>query len=314
MPRIHAVLRLAALLHLPSFAQFDAQHLAPSPDPSIVQRHASPELRLYPVIANTAFQDSARSIARAVPMNKALEDGRLKINEHAQGATVNTLQATNTSNDTIYLMQGEVVIGGKQDRMLARDVLVPPHATIDIAAFCVEHGRWTEEAEGGSFKSTIGVAAQDVRKAAAVDQEQTRVWGAVSYYMTASDVASPSGSYAHLQENKDFGARRDALRSRSIGLPAACIGMVGVVAVSGDRVIGCDVFASEALFKQAYPQLLEAYIAEALNNGGAVTMTDAQVSMWFSELFSDERQLEEKTRSKGSLFRSNGRLYRVSTF
>ena len=294
--------------------QYDAEHLTPTMDPNTEQRFSCEKLRLYPIIANETFRATNKDIGKAVPMNKALQDGRLKINEHADGATVNTLQAVNTSQDTIYLMQGEVIVGGKQDRMLANDVLVAPGATMDIAAFCVEHGRWSGKGDGKSFTGTVGVVAQDVRKVAAVEKEQEMVWDKVAYNVSMNAAPAPTGSYADMLDDKEYQAQRAAYRERLKGLPVACSGIVGVVAVSGNKVVGCDVFANEALFTQAYTQLIDAYIAEALNKGGKVTMTDTEVQTYFRTLFADETKLEEKAKGNGYIFKAKDRTYRVSMF
>lgn len=302
-------------------AQYDAEHLTPTMDPNTEQNFSCEKLRLYPIVANESFRAANKDIGKAVPLNRALQDGRLKINEHADGATVNTLQAVNTSTDTIYLMQGEVIVGGKQDRMLANDVLVAPGATMDIAAFCVEHGRWSgtsdrsgQAGDGKSFTGTVGVVAQDVRKVAAVEKEQEMVWDKVAYNVSMNAAPAPTGSYADMLDDKEYQAQRAAYRERLKGLPAACSGIVGVVAVSGNKVVGCDVFANEALFTQAYPQLIDAYIAEALNKGGKVTMTDPEVQTYFRTLFADETKLEEKSKGNGYIFKAKDRTYRVSMF
>lgn len=297
-----------------SMAQYNSKNLSPAADEATVKRYDCDKLRLYPIIANAVFREANADMSRVVPLNKALQDGRLKIKEHADGAQVNTLQAVNTSKDTIYLMQGEVVVGGQQDRMLAQDVLIPPGATMDIGAFCVEHGRWSENGTGQGFHSTIGVVDQKVRKAAAVEGEQTRVWDAVAEDVAKQEAGSASGSYAHLMQDKEFQAERQRYRERLLGLPGAVGNVVGVVAVSGNKVVGCDIFATDVLFAQAYPQLVDAYISEALNNGAAVTMTTADVQAYFTELFSDEKKLEEKSKGNGYLFKAKDRTYRVSMF
>ena len=55
---------------------------------------------------------------------------------------VNKLIANNVSSDTIFIMAGEVVKGGKQDRVIAQDVVIAPGEKIDLNAFCVEKNRW----------------------------------------------------------------------------------------------------------------------------------------------------------------------------
>jgi len=303
-----------AFFALRSTAQMNAENLAPAFANDLSVRFTCENLRLIPIVGNETYKKAYRDVGNYVPMNKALQDGRLKVKEQEAGATVNTLQVQNNSKDTIYLMQGEVVVGGKQDRMLAQDVIVPPGETMNIGAFCVEHGRWQAGSTGHDFNGTIGVVGQQTRKAAAVDKEQTRVWEEVAKDIEKNKAQTRSGSYAHLMNDKEFQAKRQHYREKLLGLLASASGIVGVIAVSGDKVVGLDVFATQELFAQAFPQLVDAYIAEALSNGKPVTMTEAQVRAYFTGLFNDERKLEEKSNGNGYLFKSNERTYRLSMF
>src|SRR5580704_1393676 len=64
---------------------------------------------------------------------------------HYTGDQVNTLVLVNNSKRPLLLLAGEIVTGGKQDRVIAKDRIVPPGADpIDLSVFCIEHGRWME--------------------------------------------------------------------------------------------------------------------------------------------------------------------------
>lgn len=295
-------------------AQYNSQNLSPVVGKETNASYTCEKLRLYPIIANDEFREAHKDIGQSVPMNKALADGRLKVSEKEGGGTVNTLQAKNTSTDTIYLMQGEVVVGGKQDRMLAQDVLIAPGATMDIGAFCVEHGRWSEGGTGKAFNGTAGVVSQEVRKAAAVQKDQSEVWDKVAKNVAKHDANAPSGSYVAVTRDEKFLKAQKQYKDRLGRLPHSVKHIVGVVAVTGDRVVGCDVFATEEMFAQAFPQLIDAYIAEALSNGSEVTMTDAAIQDYFKKLFENEKELEKKTNGNGYLFKQEGKTYRISSF
>ena len=61
------------------------------------------------------------------------------------GAEVNRLVLVNNSKHPLILLAGEVVTGGKQDRVVGKDRIVPAESDpVDLAVFCVEHGRWIE--------------------------------------------------------------------------------------------------------------------------------------------------------------------------
>jgi hypothetical protein len=94
------------------------------------------------------------------------------------GSQVNQLVFVNRGKRPLVLLAGEVVSGGKQDRIIGKDRIVPvgsPPLPLDV--FCVEHGRWT----GGSdqFVAAETMVHPSVREKAAVEQDQVQVWAAV---------------------------------------------------------------------------------------------------------------------------------------
>src|SRR5256885_12385085 len=82
------------------------------------------------------------------------------------GAEVNRLVLVNNSKHPLILLAGEVVTGGKQDRVVGKDRIVPAESDpVDLSVFCVEHGRWVESS--AKFDTHAYVMAQpSVRKQA----------------------------------------------------------------------------------------------------------------------------------------------------
>jgi hypothetical protein len=109
------------------------------------------------------------------------------------GAEVNRLVLVNNSKHPLILLAGEVVTGGKQDRVVGKDRIVPAESDpVDLTVFCVEHGRWIETST--KFDTHASVMLQpSVRMKAMADQDQQKVWDEVSKSRTAmaSAVASP---------------------------------------------------------------------------------------------------------------------------
>lgn len=129
------------------------------------------------------------------PLQKAIQEKKIQVTETTSAGsssnnasqqnsfgseTVNTLYIENVSNDTIMLMAGEVVKGGKQDCVLGQDmVLLPRSGKRDISVFCVEQGRWeyTKDSKkaNNAFYGYSRVAGTSVRKVVAVDKSQQKV-------------------------------------------------------------------------------------------------------------------------------------------
>src|SRR5213080_4706627 len=97
---------------------------------------------------------------------------------------VNQLTIENVSREEVYVQSGDIVKGGAQDRMLVVDLILPPRSgVISIAAFCVEHGRWSQRGneESTKFNSSANtVASREVKLAAKLKSSQSEVWREVS--------------------------------------------------------------------------------------------------------------------------------------
>lgn len=95
------------------------------------------------------------------------------------GPQVNTLVLVNNSKRPLILLAGEIVTGGKQDRIVGKDRIIAPESDpVDLSVFCVEHGRWTETSDKfGNYKNLM--AAPSVRKQAMAEKDQQKVWAAV---------------------------------------------------------------------------------------------------------------------------------------
>jgi len=90
-------------------------------------------------------------------IQEAMSAGRLTVHETGD---VNNLAVENTGDAEVFIQAGEIVKGGKQDRVLTVSLTLPPNSgRIPIAAFCVEHGRWTPRAGESAAKFDTSTAS-----------------------------------------------------------------------------------------------------------------------------------------------------------
>ncbi len=216
------------------------------------------------------------------------------------GAEVNRLVLVNNSKHPLILLAGEVVTGGKQDRVVGKDRIVPAESDpVDLAVFCVEHGRWIETST--KFDTHASVMLQpSVRMKAMADQDQQKVWDEVgksrsvmaSKAAAAPPVAGGGGgsateysysiqqlesttSYAKARENKAVQKQVESIAQpmqksyESVIKQLRNQNAVGVVVAVKGRVVWADMFASSALLAKYWPKLLESYATEALTMPGA---------------------------------------------
>jgi hypothetical protein len=213
------------------------------------------------------------------------------------------------------VLAGEVVKGGKQDRVIAQDFLLyPKSGKKDVSVFCVEHGRWSTTDTTFAFNETSTISCQSVRKAAAVDKEQGKVWDNVANVTSKNKASTSTGTYNALAKSESYNKELNEYLKYFGPVFNNDPAVIGVVAVSGDSIIGCDMFASNAMFKKYYANLLNSYATEAITNGKAVKVSHQQVSNYLNSFISNEEKQEEIIKSKGTQLREGRKKVHISVY
>jgi hypothetical protein len=226
-----------------------------------------------------------------------------------RGDQVNTLVLVNHSKKPLLLLAGEIVTGGKQDRVIAKDRIVPPDADpIDLSVFCIEPGRWTGASDnfGASNKTSADsfMVQPSVRVNAMAKQDQQEVWnsvhGAISAVVAApAPVGSASqtvtveasagvlntSSYAKAMNNDAIKAKVDEAAAPANEVRAQVLDKlreehaVGVVVAVHGKLIWADLFANTDLLSRYWTKLVRSYAAESVTENGdheAPSVADAQ--------------------------------------
>lgn len=294
-----------------SFSTISAQMNSKNLKISNSKKNSYKNLQLIPIKANNAYKKAYQNIGKYDNLKKAIESGKIEIND---SGNVNTLIAINNSNVNVYIIAGEVVKGGKQDRLVAEDVIIAPGEKKNIPAFCVEQNRWQQKETGNNFNGYYNVSSKKVRQAALIDKDQRKVWTNVAETTQKNAASSSTGTYAELAKSKTYTKNLDSYLKYFKSKFTNDASIVGVIAVSGDKIIGCDIFATHDLFKNAYPGLLHSYITEAITNGDKPTLSNAEVSKYYQNFMKVEAEQEKKLQGKGTVFRHKNKKLHLTSF
>ena len=245
------------------------------------------------------------------------------------GPQVNQLVLVNDSDRPLLLLAGEIVTGGKQDRIIGVDRIVPPKSDpIDLSVFCVEPGRWTGRSD--QFASMHSQMAQpSVRVPAMAAKNQQQVWDKVASSSTTVEVtaAAPlvSADNADLATTYSQGmirrmeatifrqGRTARLRMRPrwripqvqakidsvAGNYDAVLqqlrksGAKGVVVAINGELVWADLFASNDLLLRYWQKLVRSYAAEALTTVGKQKQVDEKEAQAFLDRMSGNREVIE---------------------
>ena len=219
-------------------------------------------LAMYPLLGgDTAKPDY-------LTLNQAHEAGVARVTEISEGASVPELTFENLGDAPVLLLDGEELIGAKQNRMLNLSILVPAKQTITIPVSCVEAGRWSyvssEFSASGRAQysrlraSKMAHVSESLRRAGSRRSNQSAVWDDIHHKMDSMGVHSLTGSademYLHHHDDvEDYVATIEHARRQC-----------GAVFTIDGRVIGLDMFGNVETMHQVLPMLVRSYAMDAI--------------------------------------------------
>lgn len=176
---------------------------------------------------------------------------KLQVAEREGSPVVSELVVENTASHPLVALEGDLLVGGWQDRMLAASMVLQPREQRVVDAVCVEHGRW----HGSSSHSSAGRrGATSVRHGNVSrrggDDAQGEVWRRIGRYETALGATSSSSMLDHLDRSQPLNVNRIS-------------GQRGIIVGIGGRVVGAELFGSSAGLRARWQGILDAAALDA---------------------------------------------------
>jgi len=250
-----------------------------------------------------------------VSLSQALRQGLVTVTERGTASVDNVhwLRINNRSDKSVYVASGEIIAGGRQDRMITRDtILTPTQRDQYVPTMCVEEGRWSDKEKKFAYGN---FANPHLRKVLDSTKNQVLIWKEVDKQLEEGNFKNTTTAYLARNMDKKYIQINDEyfnyFRQKFKDTDSS---IVGFVAVSGNKVIGSDIFADRDIFYGQLEPLLRGYIDESLIFGAPVALPDPPVRRYMDKLLKDEVSQEEFARKNGKIFRQNGRVFHVNTF
>lgn len=180
----------------------------------------------------------------------------------SDAAQVNAVEVRNSGHEPVYLLGGEMILGGKQDRIIQQDtVLGPGGAWTKVAVFCVERGRW----DGQKMEFAAGGAiAQPSLRGAAMSGSQGAVWAEVARNNEQHGTQSQTETYRRTIQNEKLRGRIEPYRRELLSRLGAGEQLAGVIFAVNGQIRVADLFGNPVLFSELKDKLLSSYILEGL--------------------------------------------------
>ena len=242
----------------------------PKPDPAAISARAAvlapiqiDSLTLTPIVATASGGKEPEMLVLDEAMGKQL----VKISETAE-ESVNDLTFVNSADRPVFVLAGEVIIGGKQDRIIGANTVIPPKTTLAVPVYCVEHGRW-DEGKGPKTFTTANALAHGRLRGKASFEAQGDVWKEVAETNAKRGTVNATDTYRTVAKQQSDGTLKTWQQKidEALGkLPAADRArMIGYAIALNGQVATVDMFQSPGLFKKLEPKLLRSYMTEAVD-------------------------------------------------
>src|SRR5215469_12966301 len=202
-------------------------------------------------------------------LEDGIAQGKVRVSELQGSGSVPELQVTNSAELPVLLVDGEELIGAKQNRVLNLTILVPAKSTTSIPVSCVEAGRWKmttpdfQTSPHVMYSRVRGDRVSQVTRSmhftGARGSDQTAVWGDIAEKAASLRASSPTGAMSaiygrHASSIEEF-ARAFAWQEGQHGLAFAI----------GDDVAGLEVFDHSEVLRRFFPKLIRSYALDALD-------------------------------------------------
>lgn len=203
--------------------------------------------------------------------DEALADEQILVEEVSEGGSVPDLLVENKGDQRVLFLEGEELVGAKQNRILNTSVLVAAHTKIKIPVSCVEQGRWNYKSRyfgssGSHSPSKLRRAlkasvSKSVKERQSHQSDQGEVWKEVGMLHAAFSVSSDSGA---MSDAFDTYQDRIATYREKVKYVEGAVGMAVAI---GDRVVSVDVFDKPTTCQKVWNRMLSGAVFDALEAG-----------------------------------------------
>lgn len=253
----------------------------------------------------------AGPVSNLLTFSEALRKNKIKLTEmkFENGADVNSLQVTNNSKQSVIVQSGEVLAGGKQDRMVGETKFIAPGTTDYINVFCIEKRRWSDKPK--KFRHR-GVANSEVRKAMDKTSRQADVWKEIDRQFKEKKKTSETFSYFELGDKVAADTGYINFFTRKYVDSGANI--TGFIFITGDKIMSTEIFASTLLLEMSFANFLSSYVQSVFAKGAPPVVPDKKLREFMDKVLLNNEVQKTYVATHGKIHRNEGKIVHIIAY
>lgn len=220
-------------------------------------------LTVFPIL-----DEKAPAVADYLPFGTAQKTGMIRVTEISEGGSVPQLAVQTLGGSAVLLLDGEELIGARQNRIVNLTILAAAKATVIIPVSCVERGRWSyrsrdfSESPRTMYPRARAQKMMDVSSSLKMrgvrDADQGAVWEDVDLRASELRAHSDTGAMSDIYDHHHTSVE-DYLHE-IVWLD----GQVGAAFAIDGFVVGLDVFDSQNVAREYLPKVIRSYALDAI--------------------------------------------------
>ena len=212
----------------------------------------------------------------------AISKNFIQVTELSAGGSVNEICVINNSIYFVFLMDGDILSGAKQNRVINTSILLGPQSKTIIPVSCVESGRWNSQSE--KFDTTDYIAPIELRKSKAEQvsyslktyakyaSDQGSIWNTVSKVSEKMNVSSDTSNLSDVYEKKSNSYEKflNAFKANNEAN--------GVAFFINKKLVNIEIFNRSDIFSEYFPKMLKGISMDAfgLKSPGELEKAEAE--------------------------------------
>jgi hypothetical protein len=220
-------------------------------------------LAVFPLVSDYALD------LDYLTLDEALDEDAVDVVELDQDGSVPELKVVNKSKTMILILDGEELVGAKQNRIVNTTILIAGKDTVVIPVSCVEQGRWSYDSQKFSSQKRVmsplmraeksKQVKSSLKKSGNFTSDQGAIWNDISAKALRMDAESPSSAMSEIYKKKD-----DSIKDYT-GNFSLTDSQIGAVFMINGQVVGMDCFGKPETFEKVFEKLMESYALDAID-------------------------------------------------